>query len=263
MFGFDPDHEKRNEIAKTVLDDNDFRHVFDQLVKDTDQQLQAGIEAVPPTIIALMWGKNSERITAQAQIEGELPGDSDTKDALMSFLGAQLVKDSHAVPIAIFIAIEAWMWKGNDEESAFSSYKKHRDEDRQEVVVVSGQTVDGRCHVVIYSVNRDNDNNFVVIDRDEVSKNIDDGAKLHILDMIFEGASQFIQRNFLKLMQKRTEEIEEAIKLATDDDDLTRRLKALPNMKDEDFIDEVLGVEADEDKDKTQTFPYKIEFSNN
>jgi len=198
MFNMMKDFSKGESAAKMVLTDEMFRDLFDKLAANTDEEIQRGIDEVEPHVVALMINDDDEKTMAQAVLS-ELPEDFDERQELLRMVGAKLVEESHAIPLAIFAVSEAWMWEGKDHEDAVSSYEEHGERNRSEIIILSGQTLDDRTLIQVYVITR-GDENVIALERKMplITDNNVGGEYNNFIKAVYEGGAIWMMSKIVK-----------------------------------------------------------------
>ena len=95
--------------------------------------------------------------------------------------------------VAAFFLSEAWMKKMNKKEmSDFDKAPKrvHDYEDKSEIIMVVGRTLDGRANMAVITIDRTPERNIIVCSKDVTKTRAEDGPQDNLLTSFWDGYIQ-------------------------------------------------------------------------
>lgn len=145
-----------DEAAQEVIADEEFNEVMetelDSIMAEKD------LEEVSQRLLIYTRSKSSDELSLIPVVfGGGMPDDSEERQKVMFGLGSKLAEEHFYAdevadnPVAVIFVTEAWTI--DHELEPGKRVSEH--DDRKEVVVVTGMTIDGRTNVAMLNIERD------------------------------------------------------------------------------------------------------------
>lgn len=144
-------------LARLILPDDEFNSLLEELARETRSILENELreEYIPTAFIALRQ-ESGKMALAICPIMTIFPDSSEGKDMLFESLGKAIEEKNIGEPVAFFTATEAWMAAvEKDDKLEIPVLCKAN---REEVICISGTTVDGRTNMCSMPIERNGDN---------------------------------------------------------------------------------------------------------
>lgn len=185
------------------ISDNLANQMVDGLIESVKSKIGEGVEGLLPVLTVYVGGPGiPEGTFEKRQINIEDAIGSDDRFEQLEQLGYSMVSKLHVVPFLAVLVSEAWAVK-QDKDQGVPQGRPSQHPNRYEIFMASSLTLDGRAAAVSYGLTRDEDNNFVLGER-EINLRFGDedagGMQNNLVGAFYDGAVKGI-REVLDLRQ--------------------------------------------------------------